>query len=230
MLFIASVLGLIKRLGFLYRIIGVVICFVFFGSNLKDLMFTASSDVQELTMEALSKMSSSEVPRYMRITDASIFDGTYVSTEDEDGNVQYATYPVYAPSQLLGKPDVKPWELAVNVVVKDKKFDLNSMQAVMTIDGFYDGSSFTDTREILEQNGFQVSPDAILVVIDEPPSAGNAALWTGITGLLGGLLAASFIPSSLLGLKEEEEVYEEEYEEEREEIREGGSSPPAPKV
>lgn len=205
--FLAPVLNLLKRISFIYRLIGIAIGFMFFSSNIKDVLFLSSyNDAQPMTIEMLSELPQSEIPRYLQLEDVSILGDLYVATQNEDtGEVLDASYPVYSASQLAGDQS----KLAAKVLIKDKNFSEESMlQPVRNVAGMYDNDSFGEVKGILEANGVSVADDAILIVKGEtPPSMGTSALAALITGILGLLLVLTFVPRKYLGM---EEVVEEQ--------------------
>ena len=206
--FLNPILGLIKNFGFIYRLIGIGICFTFFTSNFQDLMFLSSSkDAEPMTIEELKAIPKSEIPRYLKLKDLMLMSDSYVATQDEDsGRILDASYPVYSTQQLAEYDSLNPSALMTHVIIKDKDFHEDSLSFFMNVDGMYDNSSLGEVRTILSQNGVNVSPDAILIVKEKAPAFSSSLMWTLLTGIGGLLIALSFIPNSMLGMKEENEV------------------------
>ncbi|MEM1215656.1 MAG: hypothetical protein AAGJ82_08230 [Bacteroidota bacterium] len=201
--FLVPVLNLLKRVSFLYRIIGIVGATVFFMSNAKDVLFlSAHKDAQPLTIEMLSELEQGDIPRYLQLEGVSLMSDLYVATEDEDGYVMDASYPVYSGTQLRSGGDQST--VAAKVLIKDKNFDEASLAlgSAMYIEGMYDNESFGETKGILEANGIKVADDAILIVKGEQPPAMSSSLTAAIlTGLLAILLTLSFVPVRLFGVE-----------------------------
>lgn len=203
---IAPVLKLIKHFGLLYRVIGIAGCFAFFSSSAKDLMFLSSAkNTEPMTIEQLTALPQSEIPRYLKLRDLTLLSESYVVTQDEEsGTIYDASYPVYSVNQFANYDTLNPASLVAHVIIKDKDFDETKMPFMIDIDGKYDNDSFSKVRDLLNTNGVKVSEKAVLIVKEKPPAYKSTLLWTIGTGLLGLLIALSFIPRSMLGGKREE--------------------------
>lgn len=209
--FLLPVLNLIRRFGFIYRLIGIAGCVLFFSSNIKDVLFLSSTKgVEPITIEELTALPKNEIPRYLKLENISIKDGLYVATQNEEtGKVLNASYPVYSIQQLLSQDSTSLMPITAHVIVKDKNFHEDSLMVFMTIDGMYDDESFGEARDILMANGVNVSSDAILIVKEKPPVLKSSILWSVITGVLGLLILLSFVPNRMYGVQaanEEEQV------------------------
>jgi len=195
---LAPLLNLLKNFGFIYRIIGIGICATFFLSNAKDLLFLSSSKgVEPMTIEQLSALPKSEIPRYLRLENLTLMSDSYVATEDEDsGRIIDASYPVYSLDQLGGVETngIPP----AHVIIKDKNFDEESLNLLNSVDGMYDNEGFGEVKDILNANGLKISEDAILIVKEKPPAFQSTLLWTLLTGLGALLIGLSFIPSNVI--------------------------------
>lgn len=205
--FLSPVLNLIKHFGFIYRILGVIGCFVFFSSNFQDLMFTSTSNNTEaMSIEDLIALPQNQIPRYLKLKDLTLANDNYVATQDEDsGRIIDASYPVYSLKQISDLDTLNPNSLVAHVIIKDKDFDENSLQLIMDVDGMYDNESFLEEKRILTENGVNVSEKAVLIVKSKPPSFQSSLIWTLVTGLLGLLILLSFVPNSMMGIEEEPE-------------------------
>lgn len=204
--FLSPLFNLIKRFGFIYRIIGIVGCFVFFSSNIKDLMYTSTSNKTEaMSIEELVAMPKNEIPRYLKLKDLTLGDGNYVASQNEEtGEIVDASYPVYSLKQISDMDTLNP-QLIAHVIIKDKDFDESSLQMIMDVDGMYDNESFGEVKNILSTSGVQVSNDAVLIVKSKPPSFKSSLIWSLVTGILGLLILLSFIPNSMMGIADEPE-------------------------
>lgn len=202
--FLLPILNLIRHFGFIYRVIGIVGCFVFFSSNIKDVMFLSSAKgVQPMTIEELVALPKNEIPRYLKLEDISINDGLYVARQDEEsGKILSASYPVYSILQLLTQDSTSLMPLTAHVLIKDKNFNEDSLTVFMNVDGMYDDESFEEARDILVANGVKVSDEAILIVKEKPPVLKSSMIWSAVTGILGLLIALSFIPNKMYGVEE----------------------------
>ncbi len=202
--FLAPVLKLIKHIGFLYRIIGIVGCFVFFSSNIKDVLFlSSSSGTEPMTIEELVALPKNEIPRYLKLESLALMSDFYVATQNEEtGQILDASYPVYSLTQLSNYDSLNPSSMVAHVIVKDKDFDEASLGLIVDVDGKYDNESFKEVKDILQTSGVSVSENAVLIVKEKPPSFKSSLLWTIVTGILGLLLVLSFIPSSTFGAKD----------------------------
>ena len=205
---LSPILRLLKRFGFLYRIIGIVVCFVLLSSSFKDLMFTSTSKKTEaMSIEDLTALPQSQIPRYLKLKNVALANGNYVVTQNEDtGEILDASYPVYSLDQLSEIDTLNPNPPVAHVIIKDKYFDEDSLQMVMDIDGMYDNESFGEAKRILTDNGVKVSEEAVLIVKSQPPSFKLSLITTLVTFTLGLLILLSFIPNSKLGGKEVKEV------------------------
>ena len=201
--FLLPVLNLIRRFGFIYRIIGVVGCLVFFSSNIKDVLFLSSTKgVEPITIEELTALPKNEIPRYLKLENISIKDGLYVATQNEETcKTLSASYPVYSIQQLLNQDSTSLLPITAHVIVKDNNFNEDSLMVFMTIDGMYDDESFDKARDILMANGVNVSSDAVLIVKEKPPVLKSSLLWSLVTGVLGLLILLSFVPNRMYGIQ-----------------------------
>lgn len=203
---LAPVLNLLKRISFIYRLIGIGIGFMFFSSSIKDVLFLSSyNNAQPMTIDMLSELPPNEIPRYLQLENVSLLSDLYVATQNEDtGEIMDASYPVYSASQVAASADGDQSKVQAKVLVKDKDFSEESMLLpVMNISGMYDDESFGETKNILEANGVSVADNAILIVKGEtPPAMGSSAAEALITGLLSILLLLSFAPAKYLGMAE----------------------------
>ncbi len=209
--FLAPILKFFKFFGFIYRIIGLVGCFIFFSSNIQDLMFTSShAGAEAMSIEKLISLPKDEIPRYLKLDNLALLNDAYVVTQNEDtGAIMDASYPVYSLSQMAEMDSITgASEILAHVIVKDNDFNEDSLSILMNVNGLYEDESFEEVRDILTSSGVNVSPNAILIVKDEAPSFSSSLLWTFLTGLIGLLILLSFIPNSMLGVKEEVELNE----------------------
>lgn len=208
--FLSPILKIFKHFGFIYRVIGIVGCFVFFSSNFKDLMYTSTANKAEaMSIEELVALPKNEIPRYLKLKDLTLADGSYVATQNEDtGAILDASYPVYSLKQISDLDTLNP-QLMAHVIIKDKDFDENSLQMIMDVDGMYDNESFGEVRNILTSSGVQVSENAVLIVKSKPPSFQSSLIWSLVTGILGLLIVLSFVPNSMMGIAEEPAEEEE---------------------
>lgn len=198
---LAPVLNLLKNFGFLYRIIGLGICCIFFISNAKDLLFLSQSDgAKAMSIEDIKNTPNEDLPRYIKLESVAMASSAYLATEDEEtGRIIDASYPVYSFEQLTNYDTLNPLSLMTYVIVKDKNFNADSLSFIMNVEGIYDNENFDKTMNMFASNDINVSADAILLVKEKPPSFSDSLLWSGLTGLGALLLLLSFIPSSKLG-------------------------------
>jgi len=204
--FLAPILGLLKRFGFLYRIIGIGIAFMLFSSCFKDLMFLSSThDSEAMTVEELMELPKSEIPRYLKLKDLALLSESYVASE-KNGRIVDASYPVYSISQIADFDTVNNRPPPAHVIIKDTHFNEDSMQMFMNVDGLYDHESFSESKRLLEQNKVYIADDAVLIVKSKPPSYNSTLIKTILSGLFGLLIVLSFIPNSALGMPEERVV------------------------
>ena len=180
-------------------------CFVFFSQNIKDVMFLSSSNGAEpMTIEELSALPKDEIPRYLKLKNLLLLNDNYVATQSEGSNtILDASYPVYSMTQLSSVDSVNIPFIEAQVIVKDKDFSADSLSFMISeLNGMYDNESFGEVKSILVQNGVKVSPNAILIVKEKPPSLSSSLLWSFLTGLGGLLIALSFIPQKNSGEEE----------------------------
>lgn len=198
---LAPVLNLLKNFGFLYRIIGLGICCMFFSSNAKDLLFLSQSDgAKPMSIEDIKNTPNDELPRYIKLENVAMASSAYLATENEEtGAIVDASYPVYSFEQLTNYDTLNPLSLMTYVIVKDKNFNEDSLSFIMNIEGVYDNENFDKTMNMFASNDINVSADAILLVKEKSPSFSDSLLWSGLTGLGGLLILLSFIPGSKLG-------------------------------
>jgi len=202
--FLAPVLGILKRFGFIYRIIGIGLAFMFFSGSLKDLMFLSTAhETEPLTIDELMELPDSEIPRYLKLKELALLSDSYVAKENESGRILEATYPVYSFSQLADIDTVNNRPPPAHVIIKDTHFNPDSMKMFMSVDGLYDHESFGETKRILEENQVYIADDAILILKEKAPSFNSSLIKTILSGLLGLLIVLSFIPNSALGIREE---------------------------
>jgi len=197
---LSPVLNLLKNFGLLYRLIGLVVCFIFFSGNFKDFLFLSQSNgAKPMTVEDIIDTPNGELPRYIKLENVAMASSAYLATQDEEtGAIVDASYPVYSINQLANYDTLNPLSLITYVIVKDKNFNEDSLSFLMNIEGVYDNESFTKTMNMFAANDINVSPDAILLVKEKAPSFNSSLLWSVLSGLGGLLILLSFIPSGKL--------------------------------
>ncbi len=203
--FLSPILGILKRFGFIYRIIGIGLAFMFFSGSAKDLMFlSSSSDTEAMTVDELMELPKSEIPRYLKLKELALLSDSYVAKENESGRILEASYPVYSLSQISDFDTINNRPPPAHVIIKDTHFNPDSMNMFMTVDGLYDHESFAESKRILEENNVFIADDAVLIVKEKAPSYNSSLIKTILSGLLGLLIVLSFIPNGMLGMPEEQ--------------------------
>lgn len=197
---LSPILKLIKRFGFIYRGLGLIIFVVMFISDIQDLIFLSSSHkIEAISIDSLRTIPKDEIPRFLKIENMIMYNDVYVVSQNEkNGKVYSASYPMYSLQQIAERDTLNPQSLMSYVIVKDNDFNEDSLSIIMSIDGKYDNDSFKKEKEILTNNGVNVSEDAILIVKSKPPVLSSVLVGSLIKGLLAIFIALSFLPTNLL--------------------------------
>ena len=192
----------LKRLGFINRIIGVgALSFIMFFVVIPDVSYLISQDKEEkLSLETLASLNEGSIPKYFTVSDELVPSGHYVEERTEDdGELKGIVYPVF-PQSDTAFVDVK-------LLIEDRKVNDAELEDESyfislgtTFRGGHDGSYVdSETRGILEEMGYQLADNVIILKKDQKPGklSNNLIAVVVLTLLiLAGL--ASFIPTKYL--------------------------------
>ncbi|GAB3525440.1 RDD family protein [Emticicia fontis] len=104
--FFVKTVVFLKRVSILYRLAGIVLALIaIFTIALPDLQFNmASGKPVEMTLDQLFKTPTTDLPRYLKITDAVVPSGSYVEIRKATSNsLQEIYYPVYPSATVKSK-------------------------------------------------------------------------------------------------------------------------------
>ncbi|NML38996.1 hypothetical protein HHL17_17470 [Chitinophaga sp. G-6-1-13] len=201
---------LLKRLGIIMRLAGIVICLALLHSAVQDLRFSISvSKAPTLTITELSKMPMDNIPLYFKVEKAALLGDSYVGEYKQQKRSSQKTlkgiyYPVYDEQALAADTSDTPPSY---LVVHDSQVNEKTLEAghyfntgSFSVEGRFSRSYIDkETRDLLEKEGYPLATNCLQIEKGNMPMSLTTCLVLGVLGVLGTLLlVATLLPSSLL--------------------------------
>jgi hypothetical protein len=124
-----------------------------------------------------------------------------------DTSLSYIIYPVYSKSQVQKNPNAKASDLTSFVVIKDSHVTEKELEgdeyfndSTFTVKGRFDGSLIdSESLRLLEENGYNISKDAIFLERGNAPmSLIQSIIFTILSAVIAALCFLSLLPISVL--------------------------------
>ena len=206
---IVSIIKLCKRLGYILRGIGLIFCYVIlFQMAIPDLLFNMTAkNVKIYTEEEILAERIKDLPRFLKISDVYPMGDTYIRVMKQKKGGQESLssiiFPVYSYSELENLDGDDLSAIPCNIVVQNsnvKEADIDSyFNNIKIIEGKFDHSFIkADEKRILEESGYKLSDNCILIQDgDTPASTTFCIIAIILASLLGIFLLLSFLPLSV---------------------------------
>jgi hypothetical protein len=124
-----------------------------------------------------------------------------------DTTISSISYPIYSTSEIQKNPNASTSDLTCYVVIQDSHINQKMLEgdkyftdSTFAINGQFDGTTIsTDNLKLLQESGYNVSKDAIVLRKgSKPMSLTGSIIWTTLASIFGLFCFLGFLPLSLL--------------------------------
>jgi hypothetical protein len=124
-----------------------------------------------------------------------------------DTTISSISYPIYSTNEIQKNPNASTADLICNVVIQDSRITKKMLEgdkyftdSTFAINGSFNGSSISqENLKLLQESGYNVSKDAIVLQKgDTPKSLTASIILTSIASFIGLFCFLAFLPMSLL--------------------------------